>query len=82
MLDDLLLGDVWLALEAREQYWPLFFELLRREHPSLTEAGLRKAQKFIPSVILLYQGIGRYSSIAAYGRGLEPHSCERARSRD
>jgi glutathione S-transferase len=45
MLDNLY----WVMSYSRwkdEQYWPLFFELLRREHPSLTEAGLVKARDF------------------------------------
>src|SRR6201991_971137 len=44
-LDDLY----WVMSYSRwkdERYWPLFFEMLRREHPSLDDAGLRKAQEF------------------------------------
>ena len=68
MLDDLY----WVMSYSRwkdEQYWPLFFEMLRREHPSLTETGLREAQEF-NSQRYFYQGIGRYSPTAAYARGL------------
>lgn len=67
-LDDLY----WVMSYSRwkdEKYWPLFFELLRREHTSLAEAGLRKAQEF-NSQRYYYQGIGRYSPAAAYARGL------------
>ena len=70
MLDDLY----WVMSYSRwkdEQYWPLFFELLRREHPSLTEAGLRKAQEF-NSQRYFYQGIGRYSPTAAYSSWRPP----------
>lgn len=68
MLDDLY----WVMSYSRwkdDRYWPLFFEMLRREHPSLDEAGLRKAQEF--NFQRYYcQGIGRYSPNAAYARGL------------
>ena len=68
MLDDLY----WVMSYSRwkdERYWPLFLEMLRREHPGLAEAGLRKAQEF-NSQRYFYQGIGRYSPTAAYARGL------------
>jgi glutathione S-transferase len=52
-----------------EEYWPLFFELLRQQHPSLAEAELRRAREF-NSQRYFYQGIGRYSPTAAYARGL------------
>ena len=39
------------------------------EHPSLTEAGLRKAQEF-NSQRYHYQGIGRFAPAAAYARGI------------
>src|SRR5262249_58891431 len=42
---------------------------LIREHPSLTEAGLRKAQEF-NFQRYHFQGIGRYAPEAAYRRGL------------
>src|SRR5262245_50698097 len=68
MLDDLY----WVMSYSRwkdERYWPLFFDMLLREHPSLDDAGLRKAQEF-NSQRYYYQGIGRYSPTAAYARGL------------
>lgn len=68
MLDDLY----WVMSYSRwkdERYWPLFFDMLRREHPSLDEVGLRKAQEF-NAQRYYYQGIGRYSPTAAYARGL------------
>jgi glutathione S-transferase len=68
MLDDLY----WVMSYSRwkdEQYWPLFFEILRREHPTIPEAGLHKAREF-NSQRYHYQGIGRYSPAAAYARGL------------
>ena len=40
-----------------------------REHPSLTEEGLAKAQEF-NSKRYYYQGIGRYDPAAAMARGL------------
>jgi len=52
-----------------ERYWPAFREALLREHPSLTEAGLRKAQEF-NFQRYYYQGIGRYDPDAAMARGL------------
>jgi glutathione S-transferase len=68
MLDDLY----WVMSYSRwkdERFWPAFCERLRREHPSLTEAGLRTAQEF-NSQRYHYQGIGRYSADSAYARGL------------
>ena len=68
MLDDLY----WVMSYSRwqdERYWPTFCERLRLEHPSLTEAGLRKAQEF-NSQRYYYQGIGRCPPAVAYARGL------------
>ncbi len=68
MLDDLY----WVMSYSRwkdEQYWPRFLEILAREHPTLPQAGLRKAQEFNLQRYF-YQGIGRYSPTAAYARGL------------
>jgi glutathione S-transferase len=68
MLDDLY----WVMSYSRwkdEQFWPAFRDALLREHPSLTEAGLRKAQEF-NAQRYYYQGIGRYAPAAAYARGL------------
>jgi glutathione S-transferase len=68
MLDDLY----WVMSYSRwkdERFWPAFRDALRREHPALTEAGLRKAQEF-NSQRYYYQGIGRYAPPAAYARGL------------
>lgn len=68
MLDDLY----WVMSYSRwkdERYWPLFLEVLRRDHPTLPEAGLRKAQEF-NAKRYFYQGIGRYPPAAAYARGL------------
>jgi glutathione S-transferase len=68
MLDDLY----WVMSYSRwqdERFWPAFCAALRREHPSLTEAGLRKAQQF-NFQRYYYQGIGRYAPSAAYARGL------------
>ena len=45
LLDDLY----WVMSYSRwkdEQFWPAFRDALRREHPSLTEAGLHKAREF------------------------------------
>ena len=50
-------------------FWPAFCDALRREHPILTEAALRKAKEF-NSQRYYYQGIGRYAPSAAYARGL------------
>jgi glutathione S-transferase len=68
MLDDLY----WVMSYSRwkdERYWPAFCSALMREHPSLTEAGLRKAQEY-NFQRYHFQGIGRYSPDAAYARGL------------
>src|SRR5262249_13661165 len=68
MLDDLY----WVMSYSRwkdERFWPAFRDALLREHPSLTEAGLRKAQEF-NFHRYYFQGIGRYASDAAYARGL------------
>ena len=68
MLDDLY----WVMSYSRwkdERFWPAFRDALLREHPSLTEAGLRKAQEF-NFQRYHFQGIGRYAPDAAYARGL------------
>lgn len=68
MLDDLY----WVMSYSRwkdERYWPLFRDALLREHPSLTEEGLLKAQAF-NAQRYHYQGIGRYDPDAAMARGL------------
>lgn len=68
MLDDLY----WVMSYSRwkdEQFWPAFRDALRREHPSLTEAGLLKAREF-NAQRYHYQGIGRFAPAAAYARGL------------
>ena len=68
MLDDLY----WVMSYSRwkdEAFWPSFRDALRREHPSLTEEGLRTAQEF-NSQRYYYQGIGRYAPAAAYARGI------------
>jgi glutathione S-transferase len=68
MLDDLY----WVMSYSRwkdERYWPAFRDALMREHPSLTEEGLRKAREF-NFQRYHFQGIGRYAPDAAYARGL------------
>ena len=68
MLDDLY----WVMSYSRwkdDRFWPAFCAALRREHPTLTEAGLRKAQEFNWQRYH-YQGIGRYAPSDAYARGL------------
>jgi len=68
MLDNLY----WVMSYSRwkdERFWPSFCDALRREHASLTEAGLRKVQEF-NSQRYYYQGIGRYAPAAAYNRGI------------
>jgi glutathione S-transferase len=68
MLDNLY----WVMSYSRwkdERYWPAFRDALRRQHPSLTEAGLRKAQE-LNFQRYHFQGIGRYAPDAAYARGL------------
>jgi glutathione S-transferase len=68
MLDDLY----WVMSYSRwqdEKFWPQFRDALIREHPSLTEAGLRKAREF-NFQRYRFQGIGRYAPEAAYARGL------------
>jgi hypothetical protein len=68
MLDDLY----WVMSYSRwkdERYWPAFRAALMREHPRLTDEGLRKAQEF-NFQRYHYQGIGRYAPADAYTRGL------------
>jgi glutathione S-transferase len=68
MLDDLY----WVMSYSRwkdEQFYPIFHAALRREHPNLTEEGLRKAQEFNLKRYY-FQGIGRDTPPAAYARGL------------
>ena len=68
MLDDLY----WVMSYSRwkdERYWPAFRDALLREHPSLTEEGLRKAQAY-NAQRYYYQGIGRYQPDAGMARGL------------
>jgi glutathione S-transferase len=68
MLDDLY----WVMSYSRwkdERYWPAFRDALMREHPSLDEAGLRKAREF-NFQRYHFQGIGRYAPEEAYARGL------------
>ena len=67
-LDDLY----WVMSYSRwkdERYWPLFRDVLLREHPSVTEEGLAKAKEF-NAQRYYYQGIGRYDPDAAMARGL------------
>jgi len=68
MLDDLY----WVMSYSRwkdERFWPAFRDALIREHPTLTEGGLRKAKEF-NSQRYHFQGIGRYAPDQAYARGL------------
>jgi glutathione S-transferase len=68
MLDDLY----WVMSYSRwkdERFWPAFRDALLSQHPSLTEAGLRKAQEF-NFQRYHFQGIGRFAPEAAYARGL------------
>ena len=68
MLDDLY----WVMSYSRwkdERYWHAFRDALLREHPTLTEEGLAKAQAF-NAQRYHYQGIGRYDPDAAMARGL------------
>jgi glutathione S-transferase len=68
MLDDLY----WVMSYSRwkdEQFWPAFRDALLREHPTLSDAGLRKAREF-NFQRYHFQGIGRYDPDAAYARGL------------
>src|SRR5215469_11666980 len=68
MLDDLY----WVMSYSRwkdDRYWPSFRDALMREHPNVTEAGLRKAQEF-NFQRYYFAGIGRYAPDAAFARGL------------
>jgi glutathione S-transferase len=68
MLDDLY----WVMSYSRwkdERFWPAFRDRLLKEHPSVNEAGLKKAQEF-NFQRYHFQGIGRYAPDAAYARGL------------
>ena len=68
LLDDLY----WVMSYSRwkdDAFWPSFRDALRREHPTLTDEGLRQAQEF-NAQRYYYQGIGRYEPAAAYARGI------------
>ena len=68
MLDDLY----WVMSYSRwkdERYWQAFRDALMREHPELTEDGMRKAREY-NFQRYHFQGIGRYPPDAAYARGL------------
>jgi glutathione S-transferase len=68
LLDDLY----WVMSYSRwqdERFWPAFRAALLREHPSLTEEGLAKAQAFNHQRYY-YQGIGRFDPDAAMARGV------------
>jgi glutathione S-transferase len=68
MLDDLY----WVMSYSRwkdDRFWPAFRDALLRQHPSLTEAGLEKAQAF-NFQRYHFQGIGRFAPDAAFARGL------------
>jgi glutathione S-transferase len=68
LLDDLY----WVMSYSRwqdERFWPAFRAALLREHPSLTEEGLAKAQAFNRQRYY-YQGIGRFDSDAVMARGV------------
>lgn len=68
VLDDLY----WVMSYSRwkdERYFPAFSSALKREHPALTEEGIRKAQEF-NFQRYHFQGIGRYAPDDAYARGL------------
>jgi len=67
-LDDLY----WVMSYSRwkdDRFRPAFTAAFRREHPAVTEEGLRKAAEF-NAQRYHYQGIGRYTPEAAYARGL------------
>ena len=68
MLDDLY----WVMSYSRwkdEQFWPTFRDILKREHPQLTNESLQQAREFNDKRYY-YQGIGRFDPAAAYARGL------------
>src|ERR1700747_3512430 len=68
MLDDLY----WVMSYSRwkdDRFWPAFRDALIKEHPNVTEAGLRKAQEF-NFQRYYFAGIGRYAPDEAYARGL------------
>ena len=68
MLDDLY----WVMSYSRwkdERYWPRFRDVLKREHPALSDEGLMKAREF-NAQRYYYAGIGRYDPEAAMARGL------------
>jgi len=68
MLDNLY----WVMSYSRwkdDRYWPTFRDALMREHPNVTEEGLRKAREF-NFQRYYYAGIGRYAPNEAYARGL------------
>jgi glutathione S-transferase len=68
MLDDLY----WVMSYSRwkdEQFWPAFRDLLRQEHPQLTDDNLQQAREFNEKRYY-YQGIGRFAPSAAYARGI------------
>src|SRR5260370_41314078 len=73
MLDDLY----WVMSYSRwkdERYWHSFRDALLREHPSLTEERLAKAQAF-NAQRYYYQGIGRYDPDGARARRSRRDCC-------
>ena len=68
MLDDLY----WVMSYSRwkdDRYYLAFRDAFKREHPHLTDDGLKKARDF-NFQRYHFQGIGRYPPEAAYARGL------------
>jgi len=68
LLDDLY----WVMSYSRwkdERHHPAFRAAFMREHPSVTEDGVRKAREY-NFQRYHFQGIGRYAPDAAYARGL------------
>jgi len=74
MLDDLY----WVMSYSRwkdEQFWPAFRDALLREHPSLTDAGLRKAQEaaitwMMERTLSKRRILEIYLNVAEWGEGI------------
>ena len=68
MLDDLY----WVMSYSRwkdERFWPAFRDLLKGEHPQLSDESLQQAREFNDKRYY-YQGIGRFAPFDAYARGM------------
>jgi glutathione S-transferase len=68
-----LLDDLYLVMSYSrwkdDRYFPAFRDAFMAQHPNVDEAGLNKAREY-NAQRYFFQGIGRYTPEAAYGRGI------------